>query len=598
MSPTQLPPPHIRRDTPLGAANISRRIRILTLVMLAMGAIFIVRLFYIQVIRHDFYVQEASKEHIGKFIIPAKRGEIFAQDGAGKFVPMVLNEPSYTAYADARYVKDRSKVADVLRRIAGGNMVEGFEDGLKDNSRQYVVLARQLNKQQAELLKKEKLVGVGLQEGERRVYPEGQLAAQVLGFVNGEGKGQYGIEEGMDAALSGKPGLLKALTDVNGIPISIGQESVQTPAVDGTDVALSIDRNIQTFTEQALKVGLERVKATRGSVLVINPNNGQVMAMANMPTYNPTNYETTTDYRVFQNAVVSDPYEAGSVTKALSMAIGLNEGVVEPSTTYTNTGSTQVADAVIKNAAHEKLGTVSMTEVLHYSYNTGVVHMLRQLGSGDINLAARQKVYQYFTDRYFLGRHTGIGLAGEARGEIIPPDDPQGGPVRYANMTFGQGLTVTMVQEAAAFASVINGGVYYVPQITSGNLDKTGKLIPTAPNVRKKDVITSATSDKLRTMLREARAPSVLARSDKSGYFIGGKSGTAQVYDSRTGTYSETDTIGSYLGFGGQEKPEYVIMVRVDDAHIGGFAGPVAAGPIFGEISNWLLDYLKIQPKG
>ncbi len=582
---------------PSDQPNFAKRSRLLMGLVFVLGAVIILRLFYVQVIMHEYYEAEASREHIGKFTIPAKRGEVYARDG-NKTVPLVLNEPSYTAFADARYVKDLEHTLGVLRKIAGGNLVDGLDEALKDTDRQYVVLGKQLNKDQAELLKKEDLPGVGLQQGERRVYPEGQLAAQVLGFVNGEGKGQYGIEEGLASELAGTPGLLKAVTDVNGIPISVGQESVQTPAVDGTDIVLSIDRNIQSYVEQALKAGLERVNATRGSLIVVNPKDGQVMAMANMPTYSPAEYGKTTDYRAFQNAAVSDPYEAGSVMKALSMAMGLNEGAVTPETTYKNTGTTQVADAVIKNADNEHLGVLSMSEVIKYSYNTGMVHMLRQLGGGEVNLAARQKLYQYYTDRYFLGRLTGIPLANEAAGQIVPPDDAEGGPVRYANMSFGQGMTVTMLQEAAAFAAAINGGVYYTPQILSGRLNDDGSVSPTQASVRKSDVITQATSEKLRTMLQWARGTSAQGRFDKQGYSIGGKSGTAQVYDARTGKYSATDTIGSYIGYGGQQHPEYVIMVRVDDARVGGFAGPTAAAPIFADVSNWLIDYLKIQPRG
>lgn len=577
-----------------------RRGRMLMGLVFAVGAIFIVRLFYIQVIQHDFYENEATKEHTAKFTIPSSRGEIYARDGNDKIVPLVLNEPTYLVYADPQGVKDAAKIADSLRRIAGGNTIDKFEDGLNDKTKQYVVLAKKLNKQQADLLKAENLAGVGLQEGQQRVYPEGQLASQVLGFVNNEDKGQYGLEEGQNDQLSGTPGQLKAVTDVNGIPLSIGQDNVQTPAVNGTNIVLSIDRNIQLYTEQALKAGLDRVKATRGSAVIINPANGQVMAMANLPTYNPTDFSkvASEDYRVFENATISEPYEPGSVMKSLSMGVGLNEGVVTPETTFVNTGTTKVADATIKNAGNELIGTMNMVQVLQYSYNTGMVFVLRQLGGGDINMAARQKLYQYYTDRYFLGRPTGIGLAGEAKGEVIPPDDPQGGPVRYANMTFGQGISVTMVQELSAFAAAVNGGIYYTPQIISGTLANDKTVVPVAPIVRKSDVLTPSSSETLRNMLQQARSKSSISKNDKKNYFIGGKTGTAQVYDPKTGTYSETNTIGSYLGFGGKEHPEYVIMIRVDDAHIGDFAGSAAAAPIFADISNWLLDYLKIQPKG
>ncbi|HEU5187299.1 MAG TPA: penicillin-binding protein 2 [Candidatus Saccharimonadales bacterium] len=574
-----------------------RRIRLITIFMCVVGAIFIVRLFYIQVVKNDYYEAEALKEHTAKFAVPASRGEIYARDGPDKIVPLVLNEPTYTVFADPRGVKDATKVADVMRRIAGGNVVAHFEEGLKNKERQYTVLARQINKQQADLIKKENLAGVGLQAAEKRVYLEGSLAAQVLGFVNGEGKGQYGIEQALNDELAGKPGQLKAVTDVNGVPISIGQQSVQTPAENGKSLVLSIDRTVQSYTEAALKAGLERVKATRGSVIVMNPNNGHILAMANAPTFEPAKYDTVTDYVVFQNRVVNDAYEPGSVIKPFTMAVGLNEGVIQPDTTYTNTGSTQVADATIKNVSNDVTGRTTMTQVLRFSLNTGVVHVLRLLGgSDDVNAKAKETLYKYFGERFFFGEPTGVPL-GEAAGDLIAPDDPQGGPVRYANMTFGQGLTMTMIQAASTFSAMVNGGTYYSPQLISGYRAADGTVAPKQPSIRKSDVLSAQTSEKLRQMIHDTRADSNVSRNDKKGYFIGGKSGTAQVYDPATGKYSETNTIGSYIGFGGQQKAEYVIMVRVDDARIGEFAGSAAAAPIFGDISSWLLDYLKIQPK-
>ncbi|HSE61055.1 MAG TPA: penicillin-binding transpeptidase domain-containing protein, partial [Candidatus Saccharimonadales bacterium] len=371
----------------------SSRTRFLIILMGMLGAIFVVRLFYLQIVQHDYYISEATKEHITKFTIPAKRGLIYARDGKSEFAPLVLNEPVFTAYADPRYVKDIEKVKTMLHRVAGGNLVSKFEDGLKDTSRQYVVLARNLNKQQAELLKKEKLSGLGLQEAEKRVYPENQLGAQVLGFVNGEGRGQYGLEEGMDLQLSGTAGTLKAVTDVYGIPLSVGADSVQTPAQNGRNVVLSIDRNVQNKVEQALKHGLEKSKATKGSVLVMDPNTGQILAMANLPTFNPNEYDKVSDYTMFQNRVISDPYEPGSVIKALTMAAGLDSGTIEPGTTYNNTGRVQIDDATITNVLTSPRGTVTMTQVLEYSFNTGAVWVLQQFGGGAVNAKAKEKLY-------------------------------------------------------------------------------------------------------------------------------------------------------------------------------------------------------------
>ena len=573
----------------------SNRTRALVWVMLAVGAIFIVRLFYLQVIQYNYYTAEALKEHVTKFTIPASRGHIYARDGQEAIVPLVLNEPAYTAYADPRYVRDVDKTANTLRKIAGGNVIEGFEDSLRDKERQYAVLARQLNKDQAELLRKEELPGIGLQKQERRVYPEGQLGAQLLGYVNSEGQGQYGIEQALNGDLSGKPGLLKTVTDVHGIPISVSEEDVLEPAQNGEDLVLSVDRNIQAFVEQALKDGLEKAKAKHGSVLVMDPRDGSVLAMANYPTYDPAKYYEVTDYSVFPNAVVSSPYEAGSVIKSLTMAAGLNEGVVGPETTYTNTGSVQVDDATIKNVLQNVNGTRTMTEVLEYSLNTGVIDVLKRLGGGDLNRQARDKLYGYFHDHYMFGKMTGIEQSSEVPGSIISPEEQQGNNVRYANMTFGQGMDTTMVQVASAFSAAVNGGTYYKPHLVGGYRQTDGSVENAQPQIVKSDVVKPNISNDLRNMLQSARS-ATFQSVDKGGYVIGGKTGTSQVIDPATGKYVDDNAIGTYLGFGGNETPHYVIMVRVVDAKIGGYAGSAAAAPIFADVSNWMLDYLKVKP--
>lgn len=383
------------------------RSRTLVLVMCAVGAVFVVRLFYLQVIQHSYYEAQALKEHTTKFTLPAQRGEIFARDGAHKITPLVLNEASYTVYADPRYVTDESKTTEVLRRVAGGNTVSGFEKNLANKDLQYTVLAKQISQKQADLILTEKLPGVGMQEQDRRVYPEGGLAAQVLGYVNNDGKGQYGIEQALNSDLSGKTGLLKAVTDVRGIPLSVGN-NVQEEAQDGKNIVLSIDRNIQSYIEQALKEGLEKVKAKHGSVIVMDPSNGQVMAMANLPTFDPAKYFENEDYSAFQNAVVSSPYEAGSVVKTFTMASGLDSGVIQKESTYNNTGSVKVEDAVIKNVLQSVNGTRNMTEVFEYSLNTGVVNILERLGNGTIGAKARERLYGYFTERFMLNKRPAL----------------------------------------------------------------------------------------------------------------------------------------------------------------------------------------------
>lgn len=576
------------------------RTRFLIGLIAVLGAIFVMRLFFLQVLQHNYYEAQAEAEHTTKFTIPATRGLIYASDVNGGYAPMVLNQAVFTVYADPRYVKDADHVADDIRRIAGGNAVDNFETGLKDKSLQYTVLARQVSKTQADMIKGDNLDGVGLQQETKRVYPEDQLASQTLGFVNAEGQGQYGIEEGLNKDLSGKDGQLKAVTDVHGIPISVGQNSVQTPPQNGKNPVLSIDINIQSKAEQILKDGLDHAKATKGSVLVMDPNNGHILAIANMPTYNPNDFKNITDYSVFSNRAVNDPYEPGSVIKALTMAAGLDLGIIQPDTKYNNTGSVQVDDALIKNATLYPQGMLTMTQVLQFSLNTGAVQVLKWMGGSDtINLKARQTLYTYLTQHFLFGKTTGVPLAGEVAGEVVSPLDAQGNAVRYANMSFGQGMNLSMLQVLSAFAACINGGTYYQPQIVRGYLGDDQKAFTATPTqIKKTSVISADASAKLRQMLHDAREGSTAAEGEIKGFYIGGKTGTAQVYNAQTGKYDDTATIGSYLGFGGQDKPQYVIMVRVDDPHIGGYSGSTAAAPIFTALSNWMLTYLQIQPKG
>ena len=583
----------------LSLRSTQNRSQMLVWLMIAVGAIFVIRLFYLQVIRHDYYAAEALKEHTSKFTLPAQRGQIYAQVGSGQLAPLAMNESSYTVYADPRYVSDISKTADALREIAGGNTVDGFEDALKNKDLQYTVLAKQISQKQADLLEKKELPGVGMKEQDKRVYPEGQLAAQVLGYVNNDGQGQYGIEQFLNNDLAGKAGLLKAVTDVHGIPLSVGDNNVQEPAKNGKNIVLTLDRNIQSFTEQALKEGLEKVKAKHGSVVVMDPKTGGVLAMANLPTFDPAKYYEVTDYGAFTNSVVSSPYEAGSVIKTFTMAAGLNEGVVKPNTTFDNTGKVKVGDAEIRNVLQNVNGKRDMTEVFEYSLNTGVVFVLKQLGGGNLNVQARDKLFGYFTDNYLFGKKTGIEQSGELAGEIISPDQAEGNDVRYANMTFGQGMDTTMIQVAGAFSAMVNGGTYYKPHLVGGYLNDDGDISKATPQTLKNNVLSPQVSQQLNDMMRTARQRS-MKNVDRPGYFVAGKTGTAQIIDPKTGKYSDDNAVGSYLGFGGNSNsdPRYVIMVRVTDAKLSSsvYAGSEAAAPIFASISNWLIDYLKVRP--
>ncbi|MFO0970762.1 MAG: penicillin-binding protein 2 [Candidatus Saccharimonadales bacterium] len=572
------------------------------LVVVLIGVVLTARLFYLQIVKHGYYTKLAVAEHQKKFTIPATRGTLYYRDGDG-IVPAVLNTTVYTLYADPSEVHNVEGVANTLAQKLALDKNE-LKKLLAKKNTAYVVLAKRLSKAQVDHLFKDKkqLVGINVTAVPQRVYPEGGLGAQVLGFVNDEGAGQYGVESALNAKLSGTAGVLKAITDVNGVPLSVDDATnvAQAPK-NGQDTVLTIDRNIQAKAEEILASGLVKAKATKGSVVVLDPNTGAVKAMANVPSYDPAKYFEVGDdaYQRFQNRVVSDQYEAGSVIKVLTMATGLNEGVINKDSRFNNAGYVQVDDARIKNVEQDVNGTRTMTDILKYSLNTGVVYILSQLGGGGINLQARERLYNYFTEHYGFGSLTGIEQAGESTGSIYGPKTEQGNNVRYSNMAFGQGMGVTMIQAAAAFGSVVNGGNYYKPHIVEGSVNADGSVSNNAPQPDRKGVVSETTSQAIRDMTRTAlnEAPAV-ANLVRKGYNVGGKTGTSQTIDPATGRYTDDKTVGSYLGFGGDEKPRYVIMVRVDDSNIGAgsFTGSAAAGPIFGELSNWLIDYYNIKP--
>ncbi len=570
------------------------RSKILAAMVLGIMAVFIMRLFYLQIIQHGHYVDAAKQEQLKRLTIPSKRGLIYALEGETP-VPLVMNQTVYTVFADPAVVNDDDKIIEVIRKVAGGNARSNLQSLLDKSGSRYQILATRITRSQADKIKKENLKGIGFQQESQRVYPEGTLAAQTLGFVDFSGAGKYGVESKLNDRLVGTDGLLQSVTDVSSVPLTIGNDNINKPAVDGDNIVLSIDRSVQSHTEQALADGLKRIGADRGSAIVMDPQTGRIMAMANLPTYSPAEFNKVQDAAVFNNGVVSTPYEPGSDMKTLTMATGIDKGVVTPESTYVNTDSIQVEDRTISNAILGHTGTITFQTALSWSLNTGFVTVAERLGDGTrITRAARDTMYDYFYNKFHLGHATGVELAGEADGTIIPPTSNEGNAVRYSNMTFGQGMDVTMIQVAAAFCSIVNGGNYYKPTVLAGLIDKNGKYVENKISVPTTSV-SKSTADQVREMTRVARTL-FTHRGDKEGYYIGGKTGTSQVV--KKGVYADDETIGTYLGFGGSEETSrYVIMIQVSGDHKE-FEGGLHAMPIFTDISNWMLDYLKIQPKG
>jgi len=565
------------------------RVRILSGILTVTVALIVVRLFQLQVIDHQKYRQLAYQEQVKKLTIPAHRGLIYALDHQTP-APLVMNETVYTMFVDPQVVKDDKAVLAALVGLNQDLIIGNPAEKLTQKNTRYQVLARGLSRQQAEAIKAKKLTGIGFQAVSRRIYPEGALASQVLGFVNANG-GQYGVEGKLDKRLTGENGVLEAVTDISDVPLTVGEKYTNIPARNGDNLVLSIDRNIQSQVEKILKAGLEKVGADNGSALVMNPQTGQIMAMVNYPSYSVAEFNKVKDVALFNNATVDRPYEAGSVIKVFTVAMGINEGKITPQTVFYNQDTVKVGDRTIKNAYKGKIGNITMQDALQYSLNTGMVNIISRLGGGNIDRSARNIIYNYFHDRFRLGQKTNVELP-ETAGIIIPPTEVEGNAVRYSNMSFGQGMDVTMVQVAAGFSAIINGGVYYQPTVLAGTVEN-GIFKAQAPKVIDGQVVKNTTSTQVRQMLTEARRL-YYKNVDRAGYEIGGKTGTSEkIVD---GKYVENQTIATYLGYGGTNRPEYVIMIRVDGK--GKYlAGNTDAAPIFTDISNWLIDYLKLYPK-
>lgn len=557
------------------------------------------RMYQLQIISHQKYVELASSQQMMQNTIFAKRGEIYMMDGKNT-TPVVMNEKVYTISVDPFLLRTEQKqdIKEVQKKI--DDLVQGFsvttwDKVFENEASRYMVIARNVPFEKAKQIKEAKITGVYAQSTTKRVYPEGDLAAQVLGFVNADGKGQYGVEGGLDKELTGVNGILKTVKDVNNIPLTIGKNNVKVPAQDGKNIVLSIDRNIQKKTEDVIKSVIERFHISHASTIVMNPRNGQILAMAGTPSYDPAEYTKVTDARVFQTDVTMDAFNPASVCKTFALASAIDSGVMTPETTYHNTDLVTIDGWPIQNAIKGHTGQISMQEVFTYSLNTGSIQALRLLGGSEteITYQGKEKLYDYYYNHFGLGKYTGIELA-ESKGIIVPPTDVDATNARYANMTFGQSLDLTMIQVATAFSAVVNGGDYYTPTLVAGEV-KNGEFFKKQLKERDHQAIESSTSETMRKMLHQARLVFPNVKTYDDGVYVGGKTGTAQVV--KNGKYTFDETIATYVGFGARSEtdyPEYVIMTKVWENNRR-LDGGMNAKPIFDEISQFMINYLKMR---
>ena len=574
-----------------------KRTNVWYVILLVIISCFMLRAFYLQVIRYDFYKRAAASDQLKEYEIPAERGTITAHMGDST-VPIVLNEKLYTIFADPGIVKKPDEVASTLSDLLGGKPSD-YKEKITRSGTRYVVLQRKVSKAVKVKLFAHKYAGIGSEEQQYRTYPNGQLAAQLLGFVNNEGVGSYGIEQSLNSKLAGTPGQLKAVTDINGVPLAASHGNVLKQPQAGTDVQLTIDVGIQKQLENILKKGVERAKAPSASAMIMDPNTGAIKAMANYPTYNPERYGDVDDISLFNNTAVTHPIEVGSIMKALTTAAALDAGAIKPNSSYYDPSKYVIDDFTVKNIEEDGgAGVKNIADILNLSLNTGATWELMQMGGGELNRQGRDKWYDYMVNHYLFGKSTGIEQPGENDGYIPRPENNGAGiNLTYANTAFGQAMTANVVQMGAALSAVLNGGTYYQPHLVEQYTAPNGSVATQKPKIVKTNVVSPQVGKDLIPLLEYVvNKHSFSPKFDQNTYAVGGKTGTAQIAKP-TGGYEDDEYNGTYMGFVGGDHPQYVIVVFVNKPKIGGYAGSMAAQPIFGDLAHMLIDDYGVTPK-
>lgn len=571
--------------------------------LVAVMALFGLRLFYVQIIRYGYYKDAAYADQFKQYQIPAERGVIEAHDGSS-IVPIVLNQKLYTLYADPVYIKDTDQAAAKVATVIGGDAGR-YATAMHTPNTRYVVLAKKLTEDQSKRLLALKIPGIGTQSQDYRTYPQGNLAAQLLGFVDGEGVGQYGLEQALNKQLAGKPGQVKAVTDVNGVPLAATKGNTETPAINGDTIVTTLDLPMQAQMEQILAKEYQKTKSQGLSAIIMDPNTGQIKAMANYPTYDPANYQDVSDPAIFQNAAVSNAIEPGSIMKTLTTSAALDHGDVQPDTAFYDPAhwvidGFNITDIEEDGGARQQ----SIASTLALSLNTGATWMLMQMsqrGGTQVTQRGINVWHDYLVNHFRLGHDTDIEQGYESPG-YVPLDNPSAPalPLTYANTSFGQGIQVTALQMGTALSSVLNGGTYYQPTLIDQVQHADGTTTTNRPKAVAQHVVQASIGRELMPLLQNVVSTyyhegfGYMAFPDN--YIVGGKTGTAQIANPAGGYYADKYN-GTYIGFVGGDAPQYVIVVFNIEPHVAGYAGANGGQPVFADLAHMLINGSFVTPR-
>ncbi len=546
----------------------------------------VIRLFYWQVIRAEFLQSQAENQHFTDTKIDATRGKILFSDG---FV-LASSNPAFSLYGLPKVVSadQKVKVAYSLAKVLVEDPaeVDTFAKDLINKLSQdlyWVQLKKNVSIEQKKQIEDLDLQGMGFEQQSNRFYPEGSSSAHLLGFLGsdakGASKGYFGVEGYYDGELRGVQGLIRNEKDALGLPILIGN-FFENEAKNGKNLILNIDRSVQFIVEKELRTGMEKYGAKSGSVVVMDPNTGGILAMASYPNYDPLKYF---DYpkEYYRNPIVADQYEPGSTFKVLVMAAALNEDLVKPDTQCDNcSGPVSLGGFTIRTWDNKYFPNTTMKDVIVHSDNTGMVYAARKLGV--------DKFFSYIQS-FGFGEPSDIDLQDESSPGIRSKNSRK--EIDLATASFGQGIAVTPIQMVRAVAVIANGGNLMEPHVVKEIKDEKGSFEIKPKVIRQ--VIKGSSAQTMKEMMVAAVEEGEARVFKIKGFRIAGKTGTAQI--PVAGHYDPTKTIASFVGFAPADNPKFVMLVRFDEPSASIFGAETAA-PTFFNIARQLFVYYKIAP--
>ena len=512
----------------------------------------------------------AATQQLTYEAVPAQRGSISDRNG----VDLAVSEPAQDISATPYLVKNPLQTAQKIAPLLGKPQDQVLR--LLSERSGFVYLERALPAKQAHALMALKIAGIAGAPVMRRVYPRGELAAQVLGVVGTEGNGLSGLEYSRNALLHGRTGQRHVVSDAIGQPVSISEPHPEQP---GTSISLTLDANIQQRTEDVLSAVGRVFGPKDATAIVMDPNSGAILAMANWPRVN-ANDPAGSSPEALQNRAVGFDYEPGSTFKAFTVAGALQQRLVTPTSSFFVPDKIQVADRTIHDDTEHGDETLTTAQILAQSSNVGAIEIGAREGKND---------FSQWVSKFGFGKRTGVELPGEEIGQVLPVGKYSGSSM--GNLPIGQGQLVTPLQMASAYAAIANGGILRAPHIIA----KVGSEAQGAPAGHR--VISTATAASLRQMLEGVLAPGGTA-SEVSipGYQLAGKTGTASKVDQATGEYSKSRYVASFMGFAPASHPKLLCAVIVDEPQNGSIFGGTVAAPAFGQIMSFALPYLRIPP--